>query len=175
MPKIEIFTRSGLVDVLNLQPDDIHIEDIANALANTCRFGGHVREFYSVAQHSVLVCRLCPYKLKLQGLLHDAAEAYIGDIVGPIKAHTLLHLAAPLINVMRVQELEQKILDVVFQCFGLPPGPLHPEVIEADRAMLEVEIQNLVKDKQPQLLSPLDSVAAYNSFMRVFRELTDHT
>ena len=82
-----LITYTGrMFDPLEPTEADICIMDIAHALANTCRFNGHCSEFYSVAQHSFLVSKALPAKEALWGLLHDAAEAYIGDIIRPIKA-----------------------------------------------------------------------------------------
>lgn len=78
-------TRRGKVDLYNPHPDQIHIEDIAAALAKICRFGGHVKRFYSVAQHCCLVANLVPAPLMLEALLHDATEAYCGDVIKPLK------------------------------------------------------------------------------------------
>lgn len=70
---------------LDPRPEDFRIEDIAHALSNLCRYTGHVSRFYSVAEHSVHVSRLCPPGWELAGLLHDAAEAYINDLSRPLK------------------------------------------------------------------------------------------
>jgi hypothetical protein len=67
------------------QPDDFDIQVIAASLSKICRFGSHTKIFYSVAYHSVLVSRICPPELKLHGLLHDASESYLGDIISPLK------------------------------------------------------------------------------------------
>ena len=80
----------GLVDVLTPEPNSIHIADIAHALSMICRYGGHVREYYSVAQHSCLVAQLLAPRLRIYGLLHDAAEAYLGDVVSPLKGKLAL-------------------------------------------------------------------------------------
>lgn len=67
------------------RPEDIDILDIAHALAMTCRFGGHSKHHYSVAQHSVLVAEQASPANALRALMHDAPEAYIGDLVRPLK------------------------------------------------------------------------------------------
>lgn len=69
------------------QPADIHIEDIAQALSNQCRYAGHCCSFYSVAEHSVLVSQqFADPELRMIGLLHDATEAYVLDVPKPLKA-----------------------------------------------------------------------------------------
>lgn len=70
---------------LDPRPEDVCIRDIAHHLSLICRFNGACRTHYSVAQHSVLVADLIPAPLKLHGLLHDATEAYVGDMVRPLK------------------------------------------------------------------------------------------
>jgi len=71
--------------------DSIKLADIAHSLSNLCRFNGHCRRFYSVAQHSVLVARVVRFLdggmvAQRWALLHDAHEAYVGDVIRPIKA-----------------------------------------------------------------------------------------
>jgi uncharacterized protein len=79
-------TRFGrAVDLAEPEPATIAIEDIAYALARQARFNGHAKGVYSVAQHSVLVAEHCPTMLQLAGLLHDAAEAFVGDMTSPMK------------------------------------------------------------------------------------------
>lgn len=69
----------------NIKKQDIDIRDIACSLSNRCRFSGHLKHFYSVAEHSVLVSLLVEPEYALWGLLHDAAEAYFADIPSPLK------------------------------------------------------------------------------------------
>ena len=84
MPAVS--TKSGRrVSLLNPSPSQIVIGDIAHGLAHQCRFNGQTNKFYSVAQHSVLVASILPRELRLAGLLHDASEAYLGDVVQPLK------------------------------------------------------------------------------------------
>ncbi len=86
----KVHTNAGILDVLNPDPERIRIEDIAQSLAFLCRFNGHVKFHYSVAQHSLLVADLVCARhgpaLALTALMHDAPEAYLGDLISPLKA-----------------------------------------------------------------------------------------
>lgn len=93
-PKIkrtEILTFTGIyIDPCNPDPSRLSIIDIAHALSNSCRYGGHCPKFYSVAEHSVLVHNLMekerfPKPALFAGLMHDAEEAYLMDMPTPIK------------------------------------------------------------------------------------------
>lgn len=130
-----LLTRSGkYFDFLHPHPEAIDIEDIAHALANTCRFGGHTSQFYSVAQHCVRVSEIVPPQYALEGLLHDAAEAYIGDVVSPLKA------MLPDYSV-----IEASIDRVVRTRFDLPLG-LSDVVKAADLRMLATERRDLMTE-----------------------------
>lgn len=91
--KHEVETFTGLyVDTEFPKPESIRLEDIAHALAQLCRYNGHTKTFYSVAEHAVLVSRRLealgqPKHIVLAGLHHDDAEAYLGDITRPLKMH----------------------------------------------------------------------------------------
>lgn len=124
---------------LDPEPEDVQIEDIAHALANVCRFGGHTRTFYSVAQHSILVSQWCPPEYALWGLLHDAAEAYIGDMVRPIKYGSEVG--------KHFQRVEERLLAVIAQAFGLssPEKQFIPEAVKAaDDWILAAEARDLM-------------------------------
>jgi len=108
-------------------------EDIGFALSNLCRFAGHTRAFYSVAQHCVLVSEIVPPGLALQGLLHDAAEAYTGDVVGPMKG---------LLNGFK-RDIEEPTEAALFQQLGVS-YPMDPWVKTGDLTALATEIRDLM-------------------------------
>lgn len=138
----------GTVDPLDLQPEDIRIEDIAHALSNQCRFQGHTIEFYSVAQHCVLVAGILPPELKLSGLLHDAAEAYLQDMARPLKSHPTLGQA--------YRGAEQRAERVIFPALGVP-YPIPGEVKLADYAVFATEVRD-VMGAAPLLLRWVESM-----------------
>lgn len=161
-----IILRSGIIfDLMRPERSQFEISDIAHSLSNQCRFGGHTPFFYSVAQHSVLVSDLLPPELRLAGLLHDAAEAYIGDLTAPLK-HLLPDYLA----------IEQSVERALFSAFGID-YPLHPDVKLADRQVLAAELRDFFKDtnhaaSQLPKIDPLDSLLAEALFIDRFCDLT---
>lgn len=124
-------TVSGIkVDLLHPTEDMIDIRDIAAALSKICRFGGHSKHFYSVAQHCVMVAAMAPENIKCEALLHDASEAYLGDVIKPLK----VILGASYRNMETVFE------GIISQKFGLNTDEwTHSEVKMLDMAALELE------------------------------------
>lgn len=125
---------------LDPRPEDIDIEDIAHALSFVCRFGGHCREFYSVAEHSVRVSHAIAYAggtplAQLSGLLHDAAEAYIGDMVWPLKQDHALS---------GYKQIEQAIENAISRRFEVPFGL--PIVKRYDLVLLSTEKRDLMRN-----------------------------
>jgi hypothetical protein len=121
---VHIHTYTGIAfDLRDPQPDMVCLDDIIHSLALMNRFNGAALFPYSVAQHSLHVAELLPPELRLEGLLHDAAEAYIGDMVSPLKQ-----------VLPEYKAVEARISAVVAEVFGL----LHPEPPEVKRADLAV-------------------------------------
>lgn len=132
--KIEPFieTYSG-IKFYFLEPtlDMVDIEDIAHALSMQCRYTGHIKHFYSVAEHSVHVSHLA--KDPLEGLLHDASEAYLTDIASPIKPH-----------LSNYKDIESGIMATVARKFGVT-WPVSGDTHDADRAQLKTEARHLLR------------------------------
>jgi len=129
------------VDPLNMRPEDIDILDIAQALGNICRFGGHTRRFYSVAEHSLEVANLVSNKAKLPALLHDAQEAYIGDIIRPIKGSLSIPKLAGYHTDISIHEIEDHIRWQMEIALGFKYESARDEIIKADDIMLATEGQ----------------------------------
>jgi hypothetical protein len=123
-----IRTYTGKVlDLTNPHPDSICIEDIARGLSHQYRFNGHAEEPMTVAQHSVLCASEAPWPFKMAALLHDASEAYIGDMPAPIKS--LLTDYA---------KIEYRLMEVIAAKFSFQ-WPLDSKVKQIDKQQLQYE------------------------------------
>lgn len=132
-----IRTFSGIyIDVLDPKPYQIKIIDIAHALSQSPRFGGHLPYFYSVAQHSIFCADSVDRPFKLEALLHDATEAYLTDIPSPIKSRLPSYI-----------DLENNLGKVIAERFGLG-WPISPEVKAIDRYALEFEYEYIFKNEK---------------------------
>lgn len=143
-----IFTFSGdFIRPLDPNPADIHIADIAHALSNQCRWTGHVKTFYSVAEHCLHVAALVPDELSLNALLHDASEAYLADLARPIKK-------APGLGEIYL-EVEAHLMKAIGERFGISEDPLaHAEIKAADERMLWAEAKTLLPVLGAQMPDP---------------------
>ena len=122
-------TGSGVqIDLANWNEADLRIGDIAHALSNICRFGGHSKRHYSVAEHSMLVAELVPKELKLSALLHDAGEAYLGDVIRPLKIMD---------GMQGYRDMEAWLEHMINQRYGVDIH--HPLIKEADIRALYLE------------------------------------
>ena len=158
---------------LDPREDEICIEDIAHALSNICRFTGHVKHFYSVAQHSILASKYAKGLLHQKiALLHDASEAYIADVSRPLKR---------CFEFKQYQEAELKLQNVIFRKFGLPEG-IPPEIKEIDNKLLYTEGRDLMfstKDwhdaenviPYEKKINTMNPIQAEQQFLAVYRTL----
>jgi len=130
-----ILTRTGRrVDLLDPSASMIEPADIAQSLSMQCRFNGHTRAFYSVAQHCYLVADLVPEQYQLQALLHDATEAYVGDLVSPLKA-----------VLPEYRQIESRIWHAICHRFDIEPDA-PPCIHDADLIALATERRDLMPD-----------------------------
>ena len=196
MPEIQTYSGS-LVDICDPKPESISIEDIARGLSMQCRFNGQVSQFYSVAQHSIMVARLVEKQLDRQklypgrsirraALLHDAAEAYLGDIITPVKkglTHDFHKRITPF------SDMEYRMLNAIHVALGVGVNPdnhfARGPIMKADLMALAIEVRALKKwpdssgiwDFLPEppddapILIPLEPAAAERAFLSCWRRL----
>lgn len=150
--------------------EDVCIEDIAHALSCICRFNGMVKEFYSVAQHSVLASELVHRMYAREALLHDATEAYLCDVPRPLKEHA---------SMMSYRDAEQRLAEVIAEKFHLQTEQLGG-VKAADEQLLLTERRDLmapghwiIDETQclPAKIHPWYPRLAESRFLRRFEEL----
>lgn len=123
---------------LDPRPDEINIEDIAHSLSMQCRFNGHIKQFYSVAEHSVYVAHIAENLFNMEaflpGLLHDSPETYIGDMVRPVKS-----------DMKYYRKVEKNIEKVIINKFELSEKEeVWKAVKKADMMLLSLEHRQLM-------------------------------
>lgn len=139
MSKLTTYTGQ-VIDPMNPSPESINLTDIAHSLSLMVRANGHYKHFYSIGQHSVNVARElarigCEPLIQIQGLLHDSSEAYLADIIKPVKIHLPDYIDA-----------EERFMSVIWQAFGLPePTDEQWEIVKyVDDTMLANEASYLM-------------------------------
>lgn len=188
-----ITSANRFFDPLNPDPAEVSIEVVAHALSMICRFTGHLRHFYSVAQHSVHVAEKViradifdddrqMKKAGLTALLHDASEAYIADVSRPVKQHHAMET---------YRAIERRIQHAVYDKWQLrdywrKQGPLEQKVKDllnrADLDLLGLEAQQLggwdistwdiPAPGFSRDLFPLPPLKAKELFMQFYTEMT---
>jgi uncharacterized protein len=160
---------------LDPRPDEINIVDIAHGLAHQCRFNGQTTRFYSVAEHAWHCSYLVPPEFAFEALLHDAAEAYVGDIIRPLKL-------IPDIRAVYTP-IEEAVERVIAGRYGLTyPWPAW--VKKADEMMVTAEMEQIIRSQEKGHLHDssvaaeievqcLEPVFARERFLMRFHELQE--
>jgi 5'-deoxynucleotidase YfbR-like HD superfamily hydrolase len=188
------------VDLVDPDPKDICIEDIAWSLSRLARFNGHTinKLPYSVAQHSLVVAyetvRLCQIEIgyerdltpretarwMLLGLLHDASEAYTGDVSGPLKKIPELRPV--------IKKIEHKIQDAIYKALGInPPSELEEKIVKMGDVLAQrIEAYNFMVSrgngwsespsvsivKLQEFEMPKEAIEVYQDFLDLFESET---
>jgi hypothetical protein len=148
-------TYSGRIDLLHPTCDQINIDDIAVGLSRGHRFNGQTIAAYSVAQHSELVSYYCDEQDAFKGLLHDADEAYLCDMVRPVKRFTIAGVF--------FEVIANRLLRKIYEKFGLDTEVLMPHSVRyADEMILQTEVRDLINPHSGQQL-----VKNQNNFLEV--------
>lgn len=147
----ELYASGKRIDPMNLRLQDIALEDIAHNLSMICRYSGSFPFHYSVAQHSALVCNAMakdrhPPKVLMAGLLHDASEYLLSDIITQVKHHSTMQ---------PYRELEDRIQMLIFQKYGLEPELLsltktYDRLVYQDEVLVRRGVSNSIQAKTPK-------------------------
>jgi len=131
----------------------LSIEAIAHSLSRICRYGGHVSQYLSVAQHSVAVAKLCSPENFFEALLHDASEAYVGDIPAPMKWRN-----------SEMVDFEEKIQQRIFEFYGLR-WPIPDEVEFFDKAITYTEMVTFFEYLNPEIESRVKKIRGAEMYL----------
>jgi len=113
--------------------EDVPLWDIAHALAMNCRFNGHLKYFYSVAEHSIHVANLSPPEYRLEALMHDVSEAFLPDVPRPFKRF-----------ISGFDGYEESLHEKISEHYNLV-YPLPPAVAYIDKHIVRAEAERLYK------------------------------
>jgi len=163
--KIQLMS-GRMLDFKDPKPDQFTIEDIALGLSRQPRFGGHTKAFYSVAQHCVHLAQVVPKGYKMQALMHDASEAFMGDMSTPLK-----HLLPD------YMDIEEGVSGAIQKAFGF--SPMSPLLEVADARMLITERNALLPtynekdwaghEPYPIKIRPMIMEKAYGEFLKAYQ------
>jgi len=167
MPRLR--TSKGWFDPFNLDPFDVHIEDIATALGRKPRWSGFGSRVWTIADHSIAVMKEVQEELQIYALLHDAAEAYLADIPSPIK-HCVFLWNQEAATLEQFRAVEARALAAIFEAFNLKveyaralPDAVHlADQLRTDseeKALFGLRFSELKRDSKP--------------FLRHFKEAMD--
>lgn len=168
---MHVITVSGKrISLLDPQPDQFDLDDIAHALSQICRWGGNTRRFFSVAEHSLLVARLVPPEYALAGLTHDFSEV-VGDILSPWKR-----------LLPEISQVEDRITRAIAERFGICFDDYHI-IKQADLVAAATEYRDLMPgcpplemlkgiEPAPFKLFPMKKAAAKRALIQRFYELS---
>lgn len=131
-----------VISLVNPNPDDIVLNDVCQGLAFECRYAGQIPYFYSVAEHTMIVTQLAPDPLKPAAIVHDFSEAFIKDVISPLKS-----------LLPDYKELERIWMRAICQRFNV-----HPEALEAvkeyDKAAFEMEYEFFYNSRHNRINQP---------------------
>lgn len=176
-----------IIDLNALRPRDVKIDDIAHALACTNRYNGHTIVPYSVAEHCVRMTMPGLPGNQIENLMHDAAEAYVGDIIRSQKSSLFFERGEGK-SVISFTEKEARIFEVIKEGLGLPIRMDSPETKKADRIMAITEFRDLFPpnvyghfkalyygdvEPLPDIIRPWGWVSAEYAFLSMYRKLTN--
>lgn len=135
--------NGNLVDLENVNPYEIDLDDIATGLSNQCRYNGQVKQFYSIAEHCVHLCRFAKKAtfneaFQMAILMHDAAEAYVGDIIRGLKT-----------ELPEFSRIETCIIKKIFMRFEIPLPFDMPAIKDLDHRICKDEMRKLQKVTDP--------------------------
>jgi hypothetical protein len=147
------------VNVFDPDPDTICIEDIAHALSQQIRFGGHLPQPYTVAQHSLFCSYLAEDEHKLAALMHDASEAYLLDVPRPVK-----------LKLCNYKEIEDKLMEVIAAKYGFA-FPFDPNIKVVDEQMLRSEWHHIMLERDADKLEVYSLQKSKVFFIKQFENL----